>query len=283
MVNIKKMGESFEVLPEAMRTAKVCCGLVLGSGWSTVLDGMEVVAECPYTEIPVLGGVGVEGHAGRLVLARVPSLTPNPSPLTPCILAFCGRRHWYEGVEWEAIVFPIEVFRRLKVPNVLVTNASGGINRTYMPGDIALITDHIRMASPNPLQGRHLPEYGPRFPDQSTVYNPEFSQLIREAAVGSGLILKEGIYAFSGGPVFETPAEVRAYGALGADMVGMSTVPETMMASAAGLRVAALSLISNHAAGIGNQALTHAEVIEAATAASPRMAKLLTAIFKRIA
>jgi len=151
-----------------------------------------------------------------------------------------------------------------------------------MPGDIALITDHIRMASQNPLQGRHLSEYGPRFPDQSTVYNPEFSQLIREAAAASGLILKEGIYAFSGGPVFETPAEVRAYGALGADMVGMSTVPETMMASAAGLKVAALSLISNHAAGIGNQALTHAEVIEAATAAAPRMARLLAAVFKKI-
>jgi len=271
MINLEVLDKSFASLPEVFRRARPRCGLVLGSGWSRAVEGLEILAECSYADIPALGQTAVVGHSGRLVLAHPPQ-QPDWT-----LLAFCGRRHWYEGVEWESVILPADFCRRLKVPTFLITNAAGGIRLNLKPGDIVMLRDHIRMTHLNPLQGPHVPAFGPRFPDQSQVYCPHLMELLRQAALTIGYNLTDGVYAFSGGPSYETPAEIRAYGFLGADVIGMSTVPEAMVANASGLRVAALSLVSNMAAGISGPHLSHDEVMDVAATSGPLMARMVTA------
>jgi purine-nucleoside phosphorylase len=197
-------------------------------------------------------------------------------------LAFCGRRHWYECLQWEPTVFPADFCRRLAVPRLLLTNAAGGINASYHPGEIVLIRDHLRLTFLNPLLGPHNPLYGPRFPDQSHVYDAAFRADLHAAAQSESIPLTEGVYAYSCGPTFETPAEVRAYGMLGADLVGMSTVPEAIVATACGIQVAALSLVTNMAAGLGGTELSHEEVVETARISTERMVRLLSAFLRSI-
>lgn len=276
MIDMRVLDAAFEALPETFRKARPRCGLILGSGWNGAVDGLVPIAECPYAAIPALGQTAVVGHAGRLVLGH-----PQDAPDWP-VLAFCGRRHWYEGVGWEAVVLPADFCRRLGVRDLLITNAAGGIRLNLEPGDIVLLRDHLRMSHLNPLQGPHNPAFGPRFPDQSQVYHPELMDLLRRAALDIGYNLTDGVYAFSVGPSFETPAEIRAYGFLGADVVGMSTVPEAMVASASGLRVAALSLVSNMAAGISGPHLSHEEVLQVAQASAPRLVALVGAFLSRL-
>lgn len=276
MINTTVLDRAFEALPPDIRNARPLCGMVLGSGWSEAVRELTVVAECSYADIPGLGAAAVAGHAGRLILGHLPT---HP---TQTVLAFCGRRHWYEGVGWDPVVMPADICRRLGIPNLLITNAAGGIRPSLSPGDIVMLRDHLRMSHLNPLQGPHLPQFGPRFPDQSEVYSPALMELLRAAAIEIGCILTDGIYAFSSGPTFETPAEIRAYGILGADVVGMSTVPEAIVAHASGLRIAALSLISNMAAGISGAHLSHEEVMEVGRAATPVMAALVTAFLRAL-
>lgn len=259
--------EAFDSLPEALRQSRPQRMLMLGSGWSEAIDGMDVIAEVPYGDIKHFGDATVIGHAGRLVLLRVPSGGE--------VLAFCGRRHWYEGAGWEALVMPVELGRRLGADTLLVTNASGGIRPDLTAGDIVIIRDHIRFNHLNPLRGPHDPDYGPRFPDQTHVYDPKLQERLREAGEALGMTLTTGVYVFSAGPVYETPAEIRAYGILGADLVGMSTVPEAMFASACGMRVAALSFVSNMASGISAVALSGTDVIDCAKTNAPKMAALV--------
>ncbi len=276
MIDMCLLDAAFAALPAVFRNAMPRCGLILGSGWSRAVEGLVVQAECPYAEIPSLGRTAVVGHAGMLLLGHLPEAPDFP------VLAFCGRRHWYEGVGWEPVVLPADLCRRLGVRDLLVTNAAGGIRLNLSPGDIVLLRDHLRMSHLNPLQGPHNPVFGPRFPDQSAVYDPALMDLLRRAAMEIGCNLTDGVYAFSAGPSFETPAEIRAYGILGADLVGMSTVPEAMIASASGIRVAALSLVSNMAAGISGLHLRHEEVMEVAHAAAPTMARLVQAFLRRL-
>ncbi len=271
MINLEVLEKSFAGLPEVFRLARPRCGLVLGSGWSKAVEGLEIIAECSYADIPALGETGVVGHSGRLVLAHLPQ-QPDWT-----VLAFCGRRHWYEGVGWESVILPADFCRRLGVPSLLITNAAGGIRLNLKPGDIVMLHDHLRLSFLNPLQGPHLPDFGPRFPDQSQVYCPKLMELLRQAALEIGHNLTDGVYAFSGGPTYETPAEIRAYGLLGADVIGMSTVPEAMVANASGMKVAALSLVSNMAAGISGPHLSHEEVMEVAATAEPLMVGMVTA------
>ena len=272
MLDIAFLDRLFSALPASIRDSRPAIGLVLGSGWNRALDDLAVLGECSYAALPGIGAAAVPGHDGRIVLFSLPGRSGATG------LAFCGRRHWYECQQWEPTVFPADICRRLGIPRLLLTNAAGGINPVYRPGDIVLVRDHLRLNYLNPLLGPHNPVFGPRFPDQSNVYDEAFrSDLQAAASAVCGRPLMEGVYAFSCGPTFETPSEVRAYGMLGADLVGMSTVPEAIVASACGIRIGALSLVTNMAAGLGSAALTHEEVVETARISTRRMVALLSA------
>lgn len=227
--------------------------LVLGSGLGPLGEEISDAAVIPYAEIPGFPVSTAPGHAGRLVIGFWQGLP---------VVAMQGRFHYYEGYELEAVTLPIRLFTSWGIRFLLLTNAAGGVNDEMAPGDLMLITDHINMTGLNPLRGQNLPAYGPRFPDMSTAYTPELNRLMMEAAKQEGLALKTGTYAWFSGPSFETPAEIRMLRTLGADAVGMSTVPEVITACHGGLRVAAISCISNMAAGILDQPITEEEVIE---------------------
>lgn len=248
-------------------------GILLGSGWGEALKTDETLARFSYAEIPGLGASTVKGHAGEFILYR------HQGKL---IAAWCGRRHYYEGVGWEPVVLPIEMLRRMGCQNVLLTNASGGINPALRPGDFVIIRDHINLTRDNPLVGAHNPLWGERFPDMSEVYNRHLTELLHASARKLDLRVMDGVYAFNTGPVYETPAEIRAYKAQGADVVGMSTVPEAVFAKACGLKIAGLSLVSNLAAGISISPLRHEEVIAAGAAAKPQMAALIEDFIDRL-
>lgn len=242
--------------------------VICGSGWSSVLDVVEVMDRISYADIPGLGAPGVVGHAGSLCHARHAGRD---------LLMFQGRRHFYEGVGWTPVALPIFLCLRFGVRDLLLTNSAGAIHPDFAPGDLMILTDHINQMGENPLTGPHQPVWGTRFPDQSNVYHPDALRRLRAAARRADVAVREGVYLAARGPVYETPAEIRAYRVLGADAVGMSTVPEAILASAAGLRVGGLSCMTNYAAGILDQPLTHDEVTTTATAAMPRMTALLTA------
>ena len=250
------------------------CGLILGSGWSPVAEAFAAQAVMPYEEIPGLGKTGVAGHAGRLIWASHAGLET---------LIFQGRRHWYEGVGWTPIALPLYLLRRLGADRVLLTNAAGGLRPDLPPGSLLRITDHINALGANPLQGPHDPFWGPRFPDQSQVYDLQLAAALERAAAACQVPLAAGVYLASSGPMYETPAEIRAFGVLGADAVGMSTVPEALLASACGLRVAGLSCLTNWAAGISKQPLAHEDVTATAQDAMPRLQRLILAYWEELA
>ena len=240
--------------------------VVLGSGWGDSLKKDNVLCRIGYADIPGMGATTVAGHSGEFMLYEYAGRR---------IAAFSGRRHWYEGTGWESVVLPVELARRMGCGAILLTNASGGINPALRPGDFVIIKDHINTVSANPLMGPHVPEWGARFPDMSEIYVKRYRELMLSSARRLGLRVMEGVYAFTAGPVYETPAEVHAYRHMGADIVGMSTVPEAVFAKACGLKVAGLSLVSNFAAGISPEPLAHEEVMAASDAAKPIMSALL--------
>lgn len=246
--------------------AKPVCGIVLGSGWDAATADFNALDELPYNRIPGLGVAGVEGHAGKLVLAK-----QNGSE----VLIFKGRRHWYEGEGWTPITLPIYILHGMGAKTVLLTNAAGGIGSDLEPGMLMAIEDHINMLGGNPLIGPHRPELGPRFPDQSKVYSRRLEELLLDSGAD-----KSGVYLATGGPSFETPAEIRAFRALGASAVGMSTVPEAILANTLGMEVAGLSCISNLAAGVSATPLSHAEVSQTAQKTLPKMRSLLNKFIK---
>jgi len=248
-------------------------GILLGSGWGEALEMDEVVFRASYADIPGLGASTVAGHVGEFVLYRRSGRL---------IAAWCGRRHYYEGVGWEPVVAPVEMLRRMGCQNLLLTNASGGINPALRPGDFVIIRDHINLVSANPLVGAHEPQWGERFPDMTEVYTRHMAELLHASANRLALRVMDGVYAFNLGPAYETPAEVRAYKAQGADVVGMSTVPEAVFAKACGFRIAGISLVSNLAAGISLHPLNHAEVVAAGEAAKPKMKAFISDFISQI-
>ena len=250
------------------------CGLILGSGWSQALTIDTPLLRLSYADIPGLGASTVVGHAGEFLLFDRHGIR---------VAAFLGRRHWYEGEGWGPVVLPVELLRRMGVRNLLVTNASGGIRPTLAPGALMVIRDHINTVGINPLIGPVVDGWGTRFPDQSQVYSPRLIDLMRKAAHDTGAALSDGVYAFTSGPGYETPAEIRAYASMGADAVGMSTVPEVTVANAAGMNVAGLSCITNMAAGISGPHLSHEEVIAQTRETLPVMAALTDAFLARLA
>jgi purine-nucleoside phosphorylase len=243
-------------------------GLVLGSGWGEVTEAFTIRDRMPYAEIPGMGVPGVEGHAGQLLWAEAAGRVTA---------IFQGRRHWYEGEGWTPVALPIYLLKRLGAQSVLLTNAAGGIAEGLQAGDLMIIRDHVHLMGAHPLQGPHDPFWGPRFPDQTAVYDPADRARLRRAGEAAGVRLHEGVYASASGPTYETPAEVEAFRRLGAEAVGMSTTPEAMLAHAAGVRVTGLSCISNLAAGRAPHPLSHEDVSAAAQVAMPRMRAVLAA------
>ena len=272
-MNISFFDKSAGYFPDLCFKRQPDLGLLLGSGWGDSLRTDEILFRASYADIPGLGASTVAGHAGEFVLYRIGR---------KLVAAWCGRRHFYEGVGWEPVVLPIEILRRMGCGTVLLTNASGGINPALRPGDFVILRDHVNLLGANPLVGAHRPEWGERFPDMTEVYARRLAELLHAGANRLGLRAMDGVYAYNAGPAYETPAEIRAYKAQGADVVGMSTVPEAVFAKACGMKVAGLSFVTNLAAGISLRPLGHAEVIAAGEGARPAMRALIEDFIDRL-
>lgn len=247
--------------------------VVLGSGLGALAEAVEDAICIPYAEVPYFPVSTVEGHAGQLVVGSL-----DGTPVT----ALQGRFHLYEGYDASQVVFPIRTLARLGMRAIVITNAAGGINPDLAPGDLMCITDHINLTGTNPLVGSHDDRLGPRFPDMQDAYDPRLRALLAEVAREQGLALREGVYSVLSGPSYETPAEVRMLSRLGCDACGMSTIPEVVACRQMGVRVLGISLISNHAAGIAEQPLTHQEVIETAARVADDFARLVRGVLPRI-
>lgn len=227
-------------------------GLILGSGLGELADEITDAIVIPYGDIPHFPISTVVGHAGQLVYGELAGKK---------VLAMQGRFHFYEGHSMDVVTYPVRVMAALKAHSLVVTNACGGVNESFTPGDLMLITDQINFMGTNPLIGKNIDEMGPRFPDMSQAFDPEYRKVAKEIGEKSGLHLKEGVYMGFTGPTYETPAEIRFARTIGADAVGMSTVPEVIVAVHSGLRVLGVSCITNLAAGMQKE-LNHEEVVE---------------------
>ncbi len=263
---LKKIQEAAQLIKTRI-TELPEVGIVLGSGLGIYVDHIENRVTIPYTDIPHFHRTTVEGHEGQLIFGRVRGKT---------VVALSGRLHAYEGHAMEDVVLPIRVLALLGIKTLFVTNASGGINADFHPGDLVLIEDHINLSGRNPLVGPNLAELGPRFPDMSEAYHPALRQLLRASGAKHGVQLKSGVYCWMLGPTYETPAEIRMLSRLGGDMVGMSTVPEVIAAAHLGIRVAGVACITNYAAGLRPEKLNHADVKHVAQKAMVAFAAVLT-------
>ena len=249
-------------------------GLILGSGLGALADGLEDAIALAYADLPGFPRPTVEGHDGRMVLGRLEGLP---------VACLQGRVHLYEGVPASAVNVPVRALKALGCDILVLTNAAGSLRAEIGAGAIALIADHINMQGQNPLVGANGDAIGPRFPDLSEVYDPALREQLARIAKGLGIELASGVYLAVLGPSFETPAEIRAFRALGADLVGMSTVPEAISARHAGLRVAGLSVVTNLAAGLAAGPLSHEETLGQASAAAAKLAKVLRAFCRELA
>ncbi|MBR2188379.1 MAG: purine-nucleoside phosphorylase [Eubacterium sp.] len=244
-------------------------GLILGSGLGDFADKLTAEAIVPYEEIEGFPRSTVSGHKGRFVFAHVKGVP---------VVIMQGRVHYYEGYPMADVVLPTRLMGMLGAKKLILTNAAGGVNESFRPGDLMMITDHITTSVPSPLIGPNLEELGPRFPDMSEVYSPRLQEVIRKAASGCGIVLQEGVYVQLTGPNYETPAEIRMCRAWGGDAVGMSTACEAMAACHMGLEVCGISCITNMAAGITAAKLDHREVQETANHVAQDFKKLVTAV-----
>ncbi|MBO8154885.1 MAG: purine-nucleoside phosphorylase [Bacillaceae bacterium] len=251
-MEFSKVQETADFIRQRLQTAPKI-GLILGSGLGVLADELQDSAVIPYQKIPHFPQSTVAGHKGQLVSGH---LEGQP------VLAMQGRFHYYEGYSMKQVTFPVRVMKELGIEILIVTNAAGGINEQFSPGDLMLIEDHINMMGNNPLIGSNHDEEGPRFPDMSEAYDRKLIQHARQCAERLGINVQQGVYVGNSGPSYETAAEIRMLNRLGGDAVGMSTVPEVIVANHTGLKVLGISCISNMAAGILDQPLSHDEVIE---------------------
>lgn len=251
-------------------------GLILGSGLNALADSVQNADVVPYSDLPNWPRSTVHGHAGRLVIGE---LEKQP------VLVMQGRVHFYEGYSMSQVTLPVRVMIRLGIEMLFVTNAAGGINPDYAPGDVMLITDNLNlvgMSGANPLMGPNIDELGPRFPDMSRSYDPELMAIARGVAAANGIPLREGVYCGLSGPSFESPADLRFLRMAGADSVGMSTVPEVIVARHGGMRVLGFSGISNKANLDGSTLTTHDEVIEAGKVITPKIETIVRGVLRSI-
>ena len=260
-----KMKDAVEKI-QKYSTLKPEIGIVLGSGLGAIADEISESVVIPYAEIPYFHSTSIEGHAGKLIIGKL-----NGIP----VVVLQGRFHLYEGHSMEEVVFPTRTICALGINTLILTNAAGGINSQYHAGDIMLIEDHINMMSDNPLKGPHLAQLGPRFPDLSEAYDKSCFEVFKNKAKELEIPIQSGVYIGLLGPTYETPAEVRMLRTLGADAVGMSTVPESIAANHLGVRVVGISCITNLAAGLSSQKLNHQEVINTSKTAAEKIKTLI--------
>ncbi len=247
--------------------------IILGTGLGPLADHIENKTEMPYSQIPNMPVSTVEGHSGKLIFG---TLGGRP------VIAMSGRFHYYEGYDMKQVTFPVRVFQALGVKTLIVSNASGGMNKEFRVGDIMTITDHINLFPENPLRGKNDPRLGVRFPAMTYAYSPRLIRLADEIAAREGIRLLHGVYVGVTGPTFETPSEYEYYRIIGGDCVGMSTVPEVIVANHAGIDVYGISVITDLGGKDVTQVPTHEEVQQAAVIAQPKVVKLVTELVKNI-
>jgi purine-nucleoside phosphorylase len=269
---VAEIQEAADFISARVRT-KPEIGLILGSGLGVLAEEIEDAVRIDFSEIPHFPVSTVEGHAGRLVVG---SLNGKQ------VAAMQGRFHFYEGYSMQQVTFPVYVMHQLGIHSVIITNACGGMNRSFSPGDLMIISDHINFTGSNPLIGKNLEEFGPRFPDMSTAYTPEYRELARQKANELGITIQEGVYAGISGPTYMTPAELIMLARLGGDAVGMSTVPEVIAARHAGMKVLGISCVTDMAIGEELEPLTHEQVVEVANLTRPRFIQLVTSVMKEM-
>ncbi len=240
-------------------------GIVLGSGLGNFVNEIEVEKEVPYGDIPNFPVSTVEGHSGKLIFGKIADKT---------VVAMAGRFHYYEGYNAADVVYPIRVMKLLGIETLLLSNAAGGVNTAYNVGDIMIIKDHISFFTPNPLIGKNIAEFGPRFPDMSEPYKKHLIQKAKDIAARNNYQVHEGVYVAVTGPTFETRAEYKLIHILGGDVVGMSTVPETIVANHMGIDVFAMSVVTDVGIREDENIITHEEVLQAAKEAEPKLATI---------
>ena len=267
-----KAAEAADVI-SARTPLRPTLGIVLGSGLGSFAQKVEQPTAIPYADIPHFPQSTVPGHGGRLLIGTVSGVP---------VAVMQGRVHAYEGYSSDEVTFPIRVLGRLGVKTLVLTNAAGGINEAFRQGQLVLISDHINLSGRNPIAGPHDERFGPRFFDMSEAYSLRLRTLAKKAAEDMNLDLEEGVYVSVLGPSFETPAEIRAFRTMGADLVGMSTVQETIAARQMGIEVLGISCVTNLAAGIQATPLSHEEVLETGRAVEARLAELLTRLVARL-
>ena len=253
----KSLSSAIMETAEFLRSAGVSdpdVGMVLGTGLNNYADRIEDPVIIPYSEIPNFHAGKVDSHRGQLVFGR-----RNGSK----VIIMAGRYHYYESGDIEVTAFPARVLVELGISRLIITNAAGCVNKEWRAGDLMLISDHINLSGANPLIGENLDKYGPRFPDMSYTYDRELREKLKARAAGAGIELREGVYTMMSGPTFETPAEIRMIRAIGGDAVGMSSVPEAIIANHAGKEIIGISFLANMAAGVLDQPLSGEEVTEA--------------------
>lgn len=265
-MSMAKIIEASEFVKSKIKTLPKI-GIVLGSGLGIYIDQIQNKTVIPYDTIPHFKRTSVEGHSGALIVGEVNGVA---------VAALQGRLHSYEGYAMEDIVLPVRTIAALGLEYLFLTNASGGINAEFHPGDLVTITDHINLSGRNPLVGPNIPELGPRFPDMGNAYDKGLREVLHEVAKRQNVTLKNGVYCSVLGPTYETPAEIRMLRIIGADLVGMSTVPEVIAANHLGLKVAGVACVTNYAAGIKEEKLSHADVKLVAEKAMIGFATILT-------
>lgn len=265
-LNPQDMAADVESALSKLPSLPYTLAVVLGTGWGNAAEAWRVHHALDYAEVPTLGGAGVQGHAGRILAAEFAG---------HAVVAFQGRRHWFEGLGWNPVLFPVFVAHQLGIRTLLLTNGAGSLRTDFPPGTLMAVDDHINAMGVNPLCGAMAQLPGGGFPDLTNVYDPRLRACMDDAASAVGVPLRHGIYAAVQGPTYETPAEVRALRTMGADAVGMSTVPEAVVARALGIRVAALSCMTNLGAGLAAGPITHDGVLGQAHLAEPSMRRLL--------
>jgi purine-nucleoside phosphorylase len=265
----EQLGVAVATIRGHLGTRRPTVGLVLGSGLGGFADGLPKAVAIEYRDIPHFPVSTVEGHAGRLVVGEVGGVT---------VAAMQGRVHYYEGLELARVTFPVRALCMLGCQTIVITNAAGGINKGYHPGDLVVIEDHLNLFPESPLRGVNDARLGPRFPDMTRAYPSELRALALRAAAEAGVELKQGVYAGLPGPAYETPAEIRMLRTLGADLCGMSTVPEVIAATHQGARCLGISCVTNMAAGITGERLSHQEVTDTATRVRATFTKVLGAV-----
>ena len=254
-------------------SAEPTVGMILGSGLGDFADTLENRQVIPFTDIPDFPATTVPGHTGAFVFGTRHGKS---------VVCLQGRLHYYEGHPMSVLTIPVRVMAKLGVKILVLTNAAGGVNKDYRPGDLMLITDHINFSGSNPLIGVHEEDFGPRFPDVTDLYSANLRLKVKLAAVEAGIGLRQGVYMMFSGPSYETPAEIRMARILGADAVGMSTVPEAIVAAQCGIKCLGISCITNLAAGVSPNKLSHEEVMETAALAHDHFHSLLELILKTV-